>query len=484
MLRITVLGTGYVGLVSGVCLADIGHHVTCIDKNLGKIQGLKEGIIPIYEEGLEEITKKNMVVRRLSFSSDLNDSLNESDIVMIAVGTPNADKDTGAVNLKYIESCVDEIATSLTKNIVVIVKSTVPVGTCDWIQNKLNEKSKFECSVVSNPEFLREGTAVYDFMNPDRIIFGSDVFNIRHCEEQRSAAIHLTGATKEGGLPRFARNDGYNNCVCNDEAVMEVLGKLYSKFAEGGTKIIYTDCRTSELIKYASNGFLAMKVGFINEMADVCEKVGADVKKLSEGIGSDKRIGPKFLNPGPGFGGSCFPKDVMALCNLAIETKVDGMLVKSILKSNSNRFEKISNEIMESVQEGSIIAILGLAFKAGTDDVRDSPSIEIIERILRDRRYKIKAYDPAGIKTAKEILGDKIEYYSDIYEACVDASLVVVATEWDMFKELDATKLKKMTKDPNIYDLRCVIDKEYFLKNNFKVKSIGYKENVSQLCPS
>jgi UDPglucose 6-dehydrogenase len=473
MLRITVLGTGYVGLVSGVCLAETGHHVTCIDKNAEKIASLKANKIPIYEDSLEELTKKNAAAGRLEFSTALSDSLNKSDIVIIAVGTPTADEKTGAVDLSYINACVDEIAQVLTKNIVVIVKSTVPVGTCDKVQERLNRLSKFECAVVSNPEFLREGSAVYDFMNPDRIVFGSD------------------------------------------GSAGEIASELYSRFE--GTKIIHTDRKTAELIKYASNAFLAMKVGFINEMSDISEKVGADIKKLSDGIGSDKRIGDKFLNPGPGFGGSCFPKDVMALLNLATEANVKGRLIKSIMQSNEDRFEKISQEIVQLTQEGSTITILGLTYKAGTDDVRDSPAIEIINRLTQSgdglpRRYaprndegmdapttrhcersaaihlrsalRIKAYDPEGMEGARAVLGDRVECCSNVYEACSGASLIVITTEWEEFKRLDAVKLKTVMKDLNIYDLRGVIDKEQFSKNGFKVKSIGYKTNVPELCSS
>jgi len=442
MLRITVLGTGYVGLVSGVCFADIGHHVTCLDKNIEKIAALKLKKIPIYEDELESLTKKNIESDRLKFSTDLSDSLNESDIVMIAVGTPIANEDTGAVNLNYINECVAEIAKLLSKDIVVIVKSTVPVGTCDKLQAQLNKLSKFECVVVSNPEFLREGTAVYDFMNPDRIIFGSD-------------------------------GRGH-----------EIISKLYSNFSKEGIKIVYADRRTAELIKYASNTFLAMKVGFINEMADISEKVGADIKKLSEGIGSDKRIGSKFLKPGPGFGGSCFPKDVMALLNLTIETKVEGKLINSIIQSNANRLKKISKEITNYVQECNVITVLGLTYKAGTDDMRDSPSMEIIKHLIKGGRYKIKTYDPVGMKNAEKILDDKVEYCTNLYKACEGASLVVIATEWDEFKKIDPFRLKDVMKESNVYDLRGVIDKESFLKNNFKIKSIGYKQNVSDLCSS
>jgi UDPglucose 6-dehydrogenase len=436
MLKITVLGTGYVGLVSGVCLAETGHHVTCIDNNNKKIAALKARKIPIYEEGLEALTTKNIDLDRLKFSTNLIDTLNESDIIMIAVGTPIADESTGTVNLNYINECVSEIAKLLSKNIIVIVKSTVPVGTCDNIQKRLDKLSNFECVVISNPEFLREGTAVYDFMNPDRIVLGSD------------------GREKK------------------------TVNQLYSKFIEEGTKIIYADRRTAELIKYASNAFLAMKVGFINEMADISEKVGADIKKLSEGIGSDKRIGSKFLNPGPGFGGSCFPKDVKALVKLVSETKINSNIIKSIIKANIERFEKISKDIMENVQECNTIAILGLTYKAGTDDIRDSPSIEIIKYLIKHGRYKIKTYDPVGTENCKKFLSDQVEYYVDLYKACTGASLVVIATEWDVCKKIDAVKLKNVMKDLNIYDLRGIIDKEHFLKNNFKIRSIGYKQNA------
>ena len=445
MLRITILGTGYVGLVSGVCLADLGHFVTCIDKNVEKITQLKASHIPIYEDGLEKLFKENIKHSRLSFSTTLTDSLNRSDVVVIAVGTPINDKNTGSVNLDYVNECVAEIAKVLSKNVVVIVKSTVPVGTCDKIQERLNKLSKFKCVVVSNPEFLREGSAVSDFMNPDRIIIGSD--------------------GRAG----------------------EIIEQLFWQFIRQGRRFIFADRRTAELIKYASNTFLAMKVGFINEMADISEKVGADIKKLSEGMGSDKRIGFQYLNPGPGFGGSCFPKDVKALLNLTTEMQVGGSLIKSVIKSNDDRFEKISKtiiEIVRNIRETNIITVLGLTYKAGTDDVRDSPSIEIVKHLIKTGQYKIQTWDPVGMKNAEKVLGDKVEYCKNIYEACRNASLVVIATEWDDFRKIDAVKLKNVMKDFNIYDLRGVIDREYFLKNNFNVNSIGYKQYVSQICSS
>ena len=442
MLRITILGTGYVGLVSGVCLAELGHFVTCIDKNIEKIDQLKANHVPIYEDGLEILFKENIKRGRLAFSTTLTDSLNKSDVVMIAVGTPINDKNTGSVNLDYVNECVAEIAKVLSKNILVIVKSTVPVGTCDKIQEQLNKLSKFECVVVSNPEFLREGSAVDDFMNPDRVVIGSD-----------------------------GRGE-------------EIIERLFWQFIRYGKRFIFSDRRTAELIKYASNAFLAMKVGFINEVADISEKIGTDIKKLTEGIGSDKRIGFQFLNPGPGFGGSCFPKDVKALLNLATEMQVDGSLIKSVIKSNADRFEKISKTIIENIRENDVITVLGLTYKAGTDDVRDSPSMEIIKHLIKTGKCKIKTWDPVGMKNAEKILGDKVEYCKNIYEACNNASLVVIATEWDAFRKIDAVKLKNVMKDFNIYDLRGVIDREYFLKNNFNVNSIGYKQYVSQLCSS
>jgi len=442
MLRITVLGTGYVGLVSGVCFADMEHHVTCVDKDIEKITALKTGVVPIYEEGLEGLMKKSVEQERLKFSTILSESLNKSDVVMIAVGTPTSDTNSGSVNLNYINECVVEIAECLSRNILVLVKSTVPVGTCDKIQEQLNRLAKFECTVVSNPEFLREGTAVYDFIKPDRIVIGSD------------------GRGKE------------------------IIDQLYSKFIEKGTKIIFSDRKTAELIKYASNTLLAMKIGFINEMADISEKIGADIEKLSEGIGSDKRIGNRFLTPGPGFGGSCFPKDVLALLNLIDEVKTDGQLIKAVIRSNVNRIEKISKEILESIQTKETVAVLGLTYKAGTDDIRDSPSIKVIKRLIEAGVRKIRAYDPAGMKNAEKVLDSTVEYCTDMYEACRGASLVLIATEWEIFKTIDALKLKGVMKNLNIYDLRGIIDKESFLKNNFNVRSIGYKQYVSQICPS
>ncbi|NRA73595.1 MAG: UDP-glucose/GDP-mannose dehydrogenase family protein [Rickettsiales bacterium] len=442
MLRITILGTGYVGLVSGVFLSDMGHHVTCIDKDQKKISLLQNKKPPIYENGLEELLKINIECNRLTFSTKLTDSLNSSDVVIVAVGTPIADEKTGNVNLSYVNACVSEIANHLKKDILVIIKSTVPVGTCDRIQEQLDKLSDFKCVVVSSPEFLREGNAVEDFMNPDRIIIGSN---------------------------------GQGN---------EVIKQLFSKFIRYGKRFIFCNRRTAELIKYASNAFLAMKVSFINEIADISTEVGADMKKLSLGIGSDKRIGFQFLNPGPGFGGSCFPKDVKALENIMTTHNITGELIKSIAKSNTNRFKKIATNIIHNTKKGAIITILGLTYKAGTDDVRDSPSIEIIKHLLLNNSYKIKVWDPCGMSNAQKILEHQVEYYNTIDDACMNSSLIVVATEWQVFKTIDPIKLKKLVKNCHIYDLRNIINRENFLKNGFNVTSIGYTPHVSQLCPS
>jgi UDPglucose 6-dehydrogenase len=431
MLKILVIGTGYVGLVSGTCFAEMGHQVTCIDKDKNKIEGLTLGYkIPIYEKNLDVLIKNNQKAKRLHFDIEMENHINNSDVVIIAVGTP-LNKE-GKTNFDYINQCVADIIKYAKKDLHVIMKSTVPVGTCDRIQKEFDQKSKFALHVVSNPEFLREGEAVNDFLFPDRIIIGSNL---------------------------------------KDDQVMK---KLYKGLEDKGVEILYTNRVTAELIKYASNSFLAAKVAFINEMADLSEKLGGDIDKISYGMGLDKRIGRNFLNAGPGFGGSCFPKDIKALINISEDYQLQLPLLKSVDSSNQLRYRNIVKAVEKIITTGSKIAVLGLTYKAGTDDTRCSPAISII-KLLCERGFKVNAHDPKGISKAKEDLEDSIIFYDDMYQAVENTDLCLVLTEWKEYKSIDAKKLASLMRQKNIYDLRKVIQKEDFLNAGFKIKVVGYK---------
>ncbi|MBP9792095.1 MAG: UDP-glucose/GDP-mannose dehydrogenase family protein [Rickettsiales bacterium] len=431
MLRILVIGTGYVGLVSGTCFAEIGHHVTCIDKDKVKIDGLISGAkVPIYEKGLNELIENNKKNGRLHFDTDISKHLNHSDVVIIAVGTPLDDK--GQTNFEYIDQCVSEIIQYAQKGLYVIIKSTVPVGTCDRIQMQFNIESNVALEVISNPEFLREGEAVNDFLFPDRVIIGVNI------------------------------QDNH------------IINKLYKKLEQNGVEIVYTNRLTAELIKYASNSFLAAKVAFINEIADLSEELGADIAGIAHGVGLDRRIGRAFLNAGPGFGGSCFPKDIKALINISESRNLNLPLLKSIDLSNQIRYQNIARKIETKLESGATIAVLGLTYKAGTDDTRCSPSIKIIQ-ILSEKGFKIKGHDPQGINKAKQDLGNNIIFCHDLYEAAKDADLCLVMTEWSEYRDLDSLKLAACMRKKNIYDLRQVINKDDFIKSGFKVMVVGYQ---------
>lgn len=441
LINITVLGTGYVGLVSGVCFAECGHKVTCVDTNKKKIDILKKMKSPICEVGLEELMVKNAKAGRLSFDSSLVSSINSSDIIIIAVGTPSL-PNSNEVNLSYIYQCVDDICSYLGKNMVVIVKSTVPIGTCDDLQKKIDSKSmQYKCTIVSNPEFLREGVAVNDFMNPDRIVIGinEDIFNKKSLEH------------------------------------------LYANHISRGVECVYTNRKSAEMIKYSSNAFLAMKVAFINEISDLAEKYNADISDVSRGMGLDTRIGRRFLNPGPGFGGSCFPKDVKALIDMSNSVGLESSLISSIKSSNDSRAINIANRILSQTQKNDVVSFLGVTFKAETDDVRDSPIIPIINEVLAQGR-SVKIYDPAGIGNAKGIFvheesKKKISYFNDALESVKESSLAVIGTEWKEFKQLDPIAMKSMMKKSQIYDLRNIVNYDSFRKANFIINCIGKHQN-------
>lgn len=429
-MNIAIIGTGYVGLPTGVGLAELGHNVTCIDREESKIQALNNGKITLYEDGLEDLFHKNVKEKRLIFSTSMKEGVENADIVMIAVGTPPHPV-TKEADMKYIHAAATELAPYLKTYTVIATKSTVPVGTGDDIESLISKKNpQAEFDVVSLPEFLREGFAVYDFFNPDRIIVGT-----------------------------------------NNDRARVVIEKMYEKFKN---KIVFVSRRSSETIKYASNSFLAIKVHFINEMADFCEKTGADILEVAKGMGLDTRIGNRFLNPGPGYGGSCFPKDTLAMSFMARQNEVNLSLVNAAIKGNDDRKEKIALRILEKIKDdkNAKIAILGLAFKDGTDDCRESPAIEIILKLL-EKNLNITAYDPKAMDIAKEILKDKISYAKNMYECVENADILVILTEWKEFKELDLKQAKKLMKGKNILDFRNLLDKNKAIEAGFVYSGVG-----------
>lgn len=427
-MNISIIGVGYVGLVTGACFAEFGLNVTCCDKDKEKIESLKRGEIPIYEPGLEELVKKNSTEGRLHFTTDIAECVKGSLVVFIAVGTPS--KDDGSADLTFIEEVARVIAKSMDGYKVIVTKSTVPVGTGKLI-SEIIEKNQVEkgCfDVVSNPEFLREGSALEDFMRPNRVILGA-----------------------------------------SSPQAIAILRDLYKPLFLIEAPFVITNVETAEIIKYASNAFLATKVSFINEMANLCEKVGADVHVVAKGMGLDHRIGPKFLHPGPGFGGSCFPKDTLALAQLSKENDYRFELVETTIKVNKRQkilmLEKIRNGV-KNVKDKKI-AVWGLTFKPNTDDMRDAPSIDIINGLVKDGAL-IKVYDPAGIKEAKKFLKNSIEYCNDMYKALTDCDALVIITEWNQFRNPDFEKVKRFLKAPLIIDLRNVYDPG-------KMKTLGFQ---------
>jgi UDPglucose 6-dehydrogenase len=430
-MKITVIGSGYVGLVSGICFAKIGHEVACIDKDTSKISKLNSGVIPIFEPGLKEVLDEVVAAKRISFSTDLKAALQNSQAVFIAVGTPQ-DED-GSADLSYVLSAAKEIAELSNSYKLIITKSTVPAGTGAKIKKLvLATNPTLDFAVASNPEFLREGAALDDFLNPDRIVIGVE-----------------------------------------DEKSQKILAEIYAKFPK--EKLVVSDIITAELIKYASNSFLAAKISFINEMADLCEIIGGDIKKLSKAIGLDSRIGEKFLNPGPGFGGSCFPKDIMAILNVAKENKVELSLINSVITSNSQRKIKMSEKISAALGgeiKGKKIALLGLAFKANTDDIRYSPAI-VIAAELAKKGAEIFATDPEAIENSKRELAEfkNIHFVIDAYEAAAEADLIVIATEWKNYRELDFSKISCR----KIVDLRNLFEAERMAELGFEYSFIGKK---------
>ena len=434
-MRVAMIGAGYVGLVSGVCFADFGHQVVCVDKDPKKIKVLKSGGIPIYEPGLANLTKKNILEGRLSFTTDLENAVSAADTVFIAVGTPSRRGD-GFADLSYVYAAAEEIAGLISNYTVIVIKSTVPVGTGDEVEKiirKTNPSADFD--VVSNPEFLREGAAIQDFKRPDRVVIG-------------------TGSKR-------AQN---------------IMKQLYRPLYINETPIVFTDRRTSELIKYAGNAFLATKITFINEMADLCEKVGANVQDVAKGIGLDGRIGKKFLHAGPGYGGSCFPKDTLAVTRTAQEAGAPLNIIETVIKVNEDRKSAMAQKVIAACSgtvKGKTVAILGLAFKPNTDDMRDSPSIPIINELI-DKGASIRAFDPEAMEEAKQIL-PQITYCSDAYDTAKNADVMVIITEWDQFRALDIDRVKTLLQAPILVDLRNIYNPKEMLAKGFTYISIGRK---------
>jgi UDPglucose 6-dehydrogenase len=431
-MRVAMIGAGYVGLVSGACFADFGHQVTCIDKDAARIAALKRGEIPIFEPGLAELVESNVRQGRLEFAAEAS-RVGEAEAIFIAVGTPSRRGD-GHADLSFVYQAVREIAPLLSSAAVVITKSTVPVGTGDEIENILREKRPdADIQVVSNPEFLREGAAIRDFKHPDRIVVGSD-----------------------------------------DDRARKVLAEIYRPLYLNEPPIIFVSRRTAELIKYASNAFLATKITFINEIADLCERVGADVQEVARGMGLDNRIGAKFLHAGPGFGGSCFPKDTSALIKTAHDHGVPLRLVETVASVNEQRKRAMARKVVQALGgsvRGKIIAVLGLTFKPNTDDTRDSPAIPLITA-LHDLGAIVRGYDPAGMEQAKPLLPD-VHYCQSAYSAAEGADAVVIATEWEQFRALDLTRLKGVMMQPVIIDLRNIYRPDEMRRAAFRYVPIG-----------
>ncbi|MCX7771362.1 MAG: UDP-glucose/GDP-mannose dehydrogenase family protein [Proteobacteria bacterium] len=432
-MHISIIGTGYVGLVTGACFAEFGIFVNCVDKDRDKIEKLKKGIIPFYEPGLEDLVKRNMKEGRLKFTTNIEKAVENSLVIFIAVGTPP--RGDGSANLDYVEEVAKKIAKSMKSYKVIVTKSTVPVGTGFKIKDIINRhlEQPINFDIVSNPEFLREGSAVEDFMRPNRVVIGAQ-----------------------------------------SEQAVAIMKDLYRPLYLLETPFVITDIQTAELIKYATNSFLATKISFINEISALCETVGANVNVVAKAMGLDGRIGPKFLRAGIGFGGSCLPKDTKALVRIAEEKGVQLRIVNAAIEANENQKERLTKKIIEAFGgkiENKTIGILGLSFKPNTDDIRESPALFIINRLLKEK-VKIKAYDPAAIENTKSVF-PQIIYCSDAYSVAKDADGIVIVTEWNQFRNLDLTKIKKIMRDKFFFDFRNIYEPEKIRQLGFKYFSVG-----------
>lgn len=437
-MKIVILGTGYVGLVSGVCFADQGHNVICVDVDQQKIDLLKRGISPIFEPGLPELLASVISDGNIEFTQSLPQALESAAVVFIAVGTPPSPND-GAADLSHVFRAAEEIAMNAKQGTIVVVKSTVPVGTGDRVEELFsNIRGKDDIAVVSNPEFLREGAAISDFMTPDRVVVGTE-----------------------------------------NQAAKRTMLEVYRKLVDKNVPLIFTRRRTSELIKYASNAFLATKITFINEMADLCESVDADINDLSLGMGLDHRIGAQFLKVGPGYGGSCFPKDTLALIKLAAEHRTNLRLVETTVSSNLARKQSMAHRLaglFDTDMAGKTVAVLGLSFKANTDDTRESPALALIAG-LQKMETKIRAYDPVAMENASDQL-EGVKLCINPYQCALGAHAIVIATEWEEFKNLDFAKLRLQATGDVILDLRNIINVKQAAQNGFRVSRLGYAVDV------
>ncbi len=431
-MHIAVIGTGYVGLVTGACFAEFGVEVTCVDVDENKIFGLNNGKIPIYEPGLDTIVKKNVDAGRLHFTTDVASAVKQALVIFLAVGTPP--KEDGSPDMSFYQSAAKDIAESMNGYKVLATKSTVPVGTGEWLRGFVNEnqKTKTNFGVASNPEFLREGAAIEDFMRPDRVVIGS-----------------------------------------NEEDAIAIMTDLYRPLYLIETPIVITSLEAAELIKYAANAFLATKITFINEVANLCDAIGCDVHDVARGMGMDKRVGTKFLHPGPGYGGSCFPKDTRALTTVADSYGVETLIVDAVIEANERQRGAMIPKIEKLVGDlnGKDIGVLGLSFKPETDDMRESPAIDIIKE-MQLRGAKIRAFDPVAMEEAKHELPD-IEYAANEYEAIKGADALVIITEWNQFRALDMEKVKQLLKEPKIADLRNIYEPEDMRALGFEYVGVG-----------
>jgi UDPglucose 6-dehydrogenase len=436
-MKITIIGSGYVGLVTGACFSEVGVNVKCVDVDQNKIDNLNKGIIPIYEPGLENMIARNMDKGRLQFTTNIADAVKGSDVIFISVGTP-PDED-GSADLKYVIQVARDCGKYMEDYTLVVTKSTVPVGTSLKVRNAIKEELNkrnvnIEFDVASNPEFLKEGAAIDDFLKPDRIVVGTESLRAE-----------------------------------------ELISKLYKPFTLNGHPIIFMDIVSAEMTKYAANSMLATKISFINDIANLCEIVGADINSVRKGIGSDGRIGNKFIYPGIGYGGSCFPKDVQALIRTANENNYDLQVLKAVEAVNKNQKSVLFNKILKYYKgdlKGKTVAVWGLSFKPQTDDMREAPSLEIIKKLLKEGAH-VKAYDPVALKEAKHHFGDAISYYNDQYEALIDADCLAVLTEWPEFKIPNFKIIDKLLNTSTIFDGRNIYDKEEMRKNGFDYFCIG-----------
>jgi len=431
-MNIAVIGTGYVGLVTGVCFAEFGVHVTCVDKDRDKIEALLKGQIPIYEPGLSELVGKNRASGRLDFTTDIAAAVRGALVVFIAVGTPP--RGDGSANLAYVEGVAETIAKHLNGYKLIVTKSTVPVGTGERLKKIIgkNLKEQVDFDIVSNPEFLREGSAIEDFLRPNRVVIGT-----------------------------------------NSPQAEAIMKDLYRPLYLIETPFIVTDVATAEMIKYASNAFLATKISFINEMANLCEKIGADVHQVAKGMGLDGRIGPKFLHPGPGYGGSCLPKDTLALVQMAKQNDCELELLSAVTRVNAKQRAIMVRKILQELKDGerNNVAVLGLAFKPNTDDIREAPALEIIQALVKEG-VKVRAFDPAAMGEARKVLKG-IRYCDDAYDTAKHADAVVLMTEWNEFRNLDLVRLRQSVRNPVFIDLRNVYDEQRMKQAGFRYIGVG-----------